>query len=289
MSKFIDPFFGLGALPQNVSPELGVNLQALLFKSPDPRDALLQAIPLYYQILLLLDQLLPEFQDHRSRAEPLFRQLFAHLDAIAYERCGPFQLLDRSLIRRLLRPAACDVTIDRGDLGPLLCDHGSQECALCLRQCGINVCGGTESSGRVGLKCRAQTREFGLGRRKARFETFAVCLRDCLVQHYQYVPLFYGLAVGDPQLADHAQFHRLDDFRAPGGQEFALRDRNDIELANTCPEQGDGEKRHDRPSDRPSSRRGRGFHDFQGGGQELNLVERAIGPQGCAFFQRERL
>ena len=86
------------------------------------------------------------------------------------------------------------------------------------------------------------------------------------VKFNQWVALFDALPLFDVDGADGADLQGLNNLGAVAGDDLALGGGDDVDLAKAGPEDGEGKKNDDAPSDGAADGGWRGLLDLQRGG-----------------------
>ena len=225
------------------------------------------------EFLLLLDQELEHLEIGELRAQLLFHQRLADVDARLDYWNQPLELMDGGRGRGLLGFFLRLLSGERGDLGAVFGHLIEQKLALGADQRRVRIVGRREVGHGIvpAAKCRAQPRDVEPLGEEVVAQMIAFRRVDGRIEFDQHVAGLDRLPVLHPDGAHHPGLERLDDLGATARHDFSGRRRHDVDRAPPGPGQRRAEQQDDGDPDGTADRRRRRFHDFERGWQEGHL------------------
>ena len=270
----MSPFaLGLGEFVGERAPIFGHRLAARLANRGDGRLRCVQMALLNAEFLLLLDQQLEGFEIGELRAQLLFHERLADVDARLDDRDHGFELMDGGRGRGLLGLLLRLLTVERAELGAVLGHLVEQELTLSAQQCRVCFGGRREVGERIvpGGERRAQPRDVELLGEEVAAQVIAFRGVYGRIELDQHVTGLDRLPVVYPNGAHNAGLERLDDLGAAARHDFSARRRDDVDRAPPGPYQRRAEQQDDGGRDRTADWRRWRFHDFKRRRQERQL------------------
>ncbi len=261
---------GLGKVGEQRLSVFRRGLRALLAQRCERLGDFIATLMLHQQLVLLLHHLLLGLEIEELRAELVVQQGLADVALPPQQRQRRLNLGDGGHDFAALRLLLRNLAVEGGELGILL-----RRLRLHLVPGGGNKTGigarGWREAGRVARQQCGEACDVQAILQEVVGNVLFVRLGGCRIELHQHLAGLHRLAVMHMDRADDAGLEGLQHLGAAGGDDLARSRRDDVDGAETRPDERHHEEQGNGAGDGAAHRRGRGLHDLQRRRQELKL------------------